>query len=299
MMNFKPAKISAFLRRQSQMEVLPLVTIMVLVLVLMMAHLTWAIAVPIKALVIAGLLFKRVRTDPRMWCVLTALLAVALYVDWHPRDNHQYLIIYLSLMLFCIFHISREHRDQVLATSGRLLIGAVMVFAVIWKAITPDYLSGDFFHHGLLTHPHLQNIAAVFTDVCADVLAENSQIVALFDLNYLTTTPEDSVAIEGSPQIGTMAFVMTWWTIAIEAIIALLFLWPRRFGGGHSVVFYGRHLALALFIATTYPPAPIIGFGWALVILGLADCADRPTVLRPLYVALFFFLLFAGFLTVF
>jgi hypothetical protein len=42
---------------------------------------------------------------------------------------------------------------------------------------------------------------------------------------------------------------------------------------------------LLLFAATTYALAPVRGFGWMLMLLGLAQCEDRDRHFRPLYLA--------------
>lgn len=277
------------------MPVVSLVAVMMLVLILLWANLTWIIIAPIQVLVVAGLLFEKIRTDPRFWCVMTALLAGAIYWDWYPLDNHQYLFVYLSLALFCVFHLPEKRRKKVLALSGRILLGAVMAAAVIWKAVTPDYLDGTFFHHALLTHPHLQNIAIALGGISPEIISTNEEQLHLLHFSYLTSAPVESVTLQGASRIAPLALFITWWTIGVEALLAVLFLWPRRLGGDHRFVFLARHITLILFITAIYPLAPVIGFGWALIILGFANCAEKPTIFRPIYIALMLFLLFAGY----
>ena len=79
-----------------------------------------------------------------------------------------------------------------------------------------------------------------------------------------------------------VADVLTWWTLAIEGAVALAFLGPGR-------SWLGRHRdhLLITFTATTYLAAPVLGFGWLLLVLGLAQCRSTVGHLRVLYVAAF------------
>jgi len=51
-------------------------------------------------------------------------------------------------------------------------------------------------------------------------------------------------------------------------------------------------LALALFCVTTYVIAPVVGFGWLLLVMGMAQCEPERMSVRTMYLALFFALIF-------
>ena len=278
---------------------LPLVTALMLVTILMWADLSTAVILPIYALATLGLVIPRWGADPRLWLLLTALLAISVAVNWHPLDNHQFLFVYIALLLFLVHHVEQEPRQiTVLAEGSRLLLGAVMTLAVVWKLLTPDYLDGRFFHFTILVHGALQTIPTAAGDLAAHGAAANQDHLQWLHHSYLSTDLATAIELEGTPTTAFLAQILTWWTIGIEALIALLFLWPSRFGGQKAPIFYGRHLALFLFLLTTYPLAPILGFGWALVILALGDCARRHTLLRPIYVTTAFVLLLAGYFSI-
>ena len=46
-----------------------------------------------------------------------------------------------------------------------------------------------------------------------------------------------------------------------------------------------RHGVVLLFCLTTYAFAPVAGFGWLLIVLGLVTCVPDDRWLRALYVA--------------
>ncbi len=79
---------------------------------------------------------------------------------------------------------------------------------------------------------------------------------------------------------------MTWWTLAIEGLIALLFLWP-----GERWISAIRTFSILVFAATTYLVAPVLGFGWIVIVLGFAQCPERHPKLRasfPIVLALLY-----------
>lgn len=285
------------LERLRELPVEALCAMLTFLLVLLWANITWVIAFPIYVVAVAGILFPKLRTGPRVWCVLTALMALSLAWDWHHQDNHQFVYVYICLALFLAFHFEGKQRSRVLADGCRLLVGAMMAFAAGWKLMTADYSTGAFFHHELLVHESLSDLAVIFGGLSPEVPVENAANIELLTAGYLTAEPVESVVLEGTGEVAVIAAVVTWWTVLIEALIAALFLWPRRLGGGHRYVFYARHVALIAFMLMTYVFAPVIGFGWALVVLGLGCCAVRPTWFRPAYLVIVVLLLALRFIT--
>jgi hypothetical protein len=73
----------------------------------------------------------------------------------------------------------------------------------------------------------------------------------------------------------------------VEGAVAITFLWP--FG---RMISQWRNAALLLFCATTYAVAPVEGFGWLLIAMGITQCdpAWRKTLF--LYLAVFLLILF-------
>ncbi len=65
-------------------------------------------------------------------------------------------------------------------------------------------------------------------------------------------------------------------------MVAALFLLARR-----RRTRQWAEIALLLFVATTYVLAPVIGFGWVLLLLGLAQTSFSTRVAHVLYPALF------------
>ena len=87
-----------------------------------------------------------------------------------------------------------------------------------------------------------------------------------------------------------VAWAATLGTAVLEAALALAFLWPARSPGAPL-----RHALLLLFCATTYAVAPVEGFGWLLVSMGVAQCGPDARGARLGYLLAFVaILVFAG-----
>lgn len=84
-----------------------------------------------------------------------------------------------------------------------------------------------------------------------------------------------------------LARFVTLWTIALEGLVAVTFLWPL--GRGLSAL---RDMCLIIFCATTYAVAPVEGFGWLLIAVGVAQCEPERGKTRLVYLAVFGLILF-------
>jgi len=83
-----------------------------------------------------------------------------------------------------------------------------------------------------------------------------------------------------------LAAASTWGMLGVEALVALAFLLPLR---GRAVTL--RHLLLLLFCVVTYAFAPVPGFGWLLLAIGLAACGPGQRHMRVAYVTAWFLVL--------
>ena len=82
------------------------------------------------------------------------------------------------------------------------------------------------------------------------------------------------------------AMASTWGALVIETLVAALMLSRARLPVSL------RHLALLSFCAVTYAFAPVAGFGWLLLVMGLAQVEARQVWLARLYQLTFLVVLF-------
>ena len=75
---------------------------------------------------------------------------------------------------------------------------------------------------------------------------------------------------------------MTWWTVLLEGAVAVAFLWLLERG-----VSRWRDALLLLFCVTTYAIAPVEGFGWLLISMGVAQGESKQRKMRWAYLTAF------------
>lgn len=220
---------------------------------------------------------------PLAWLALTGLATARVASGWPTNDNHAYLLVYWCLAA-ALASIATE-RDRVLAWNGRVLIGLTFAFATLWKLVlSPDLLSGGFFSVTLVDDPRFASIARL-----AAGLGEEQ----LLALREITRAHVDGVFVPWAgmakvpERLHAVARAMTLATLAIEAAVALTFLVPRPWTRGV------RDFLLLAFCATTYAAAPVAGFGWILLSMGIAQLDPDRHRIRGAYLATSVWILFA------
>ena len=241
----------------------------------------WALRPVILLLAAIGLVFPNQLRRPGLWAMLTVLTGLRVVLDWPLPDNHAYLLCYWCLAISLVL-VSRDPQ-ACLAINGRVLIGGVFAFATLWKLVlSSDYLDGGFFCVMLLTDPRFEGFTQLFGGLAVDDLEAFRAFLAqhvdgpLFDRQALPQLPGRFVQL---------AQLATWWTLVLESSIAVTFLRPWRHRLSPLVSL--RDIFLILFCLTTYAVAPVEGFGWLLVAMGLAQSEAETPWLRFGYLATF------------
>ena len=238
-----------------------------LVLILHGASDTW-LDVALKVLCGFLLLSAPHLRNPLLWGVLCAAIWWINATSWLWIDNHKFLMSYWTLA--CAVAVSGSKAEDVLAWNGRILIGLTFTFAVVWKLIGGQYLNGEFFYHTLLCDHRFEVISTTLGGVTPADL-EEARLLEAHIGNHPTETAQATALESGRLQL--VAMLMSYWTLLVESAIALSFLATKA-----PVLSRWRDWILLGFIVTTYPIAPVLGFGYTLVILGLAAC---PTTRKP------------------
>ena len=258
-------------------EVLPLLTI---VLLLIHAPEVWYLRTPLVLVCIAGIAFRRWLHQPSFWYVIATLLGTTIYLNWESADNHKYVITYWALTLCAAFSLPTPQQGASLALSARWLLGLCMLLATLWKVVNPQYDDGGFFEYELIADERFAHFNALVTGVPLENLQQNCELRQLLHEGHLRGAPRELVQLTTSPAVKTCAWFLTWWTVIVEGALAVLFLLPdsRRLA-------VGRNSLLLIFAATTYAVANVQGFGWMLMLLGIAQCEDRDRDFRLGYLA--------------
>ena len=225
-------------------------------------------------LAMAGLLAPPLCEWTPFWLTLAALAALRVVYDWPLSDNHAYLLACWCLALAIAFAGAARRRD--LAHTARLLIGCVFALAVVQKTwISPDYLDGTFFRWVLADDVRFEDLGRLLGRDDAALESTRAVLRALPG-----ALPPAGASFVETPALRLSAQVLTGLTLAVEALVALVFLAPPRFVSGAV-----RDASLLAFCAGTYAILPVAGFGWLLVALGVAQSSSAR--MRWLYLATF------------
>ncbi len=238
----------------------------------------WFVGAFVLLLALVGLLGAGLRA-PATWLALAALIATRLVVDWPLPDNHVYLLTYWCLGIGIGLRLTEPSRA--IAQTGRQLLALAFVFAVLWKAVlSPDYRDGRFFAVTLLTDERFVDSVQLLAGLSEAQLDESRE--------YLKPLPEGAELLHppqlhATPRFQRLVQATTWGGLALESVVAILWLAPIR---GRALLL-ARHGAILLFCLATYAVAPVAGFGWLLLVMGLANSAVEQRALRAAYVATF------------
>ncbi|MBD5778788.1 hypothetical protein IEN85_04745 [Pelagicoccus sp. NFK12] len=231
--------------------------------------------IPIKLLVIVGFLWKACLRDWLYWVFTSIFVFYANYLNWDIIDNHDYLIMYWVFSIACLAWIGEFNFEW----NARALIGLAMSLAALNKLLSPQYMSGDMFSYHLLLDPRFHDLATFVTGLELSDLSRNFERWMAF---RESSSLSRELPLNGVEEVRALASFMTWWGLVIDVLVGACFLIPAC-----RVVTKIGNIALLIFIFTTYPIANVVGFGWILAVLGVAQCEPSQEKMRFAYLLSF------------
>ncbi len=257
---------------------LALVPRLTLLYLLLNPGLRWPHRVPLLILAGVGLLSPGLSRSAGLWLVLGLATGWRVVASWPLSDNHDYLTSLWCFALATAF-VAPDVR-RALARSARLLLGLTFAFATLWKLVlSPDFVDGNFFRVTLLRDSRFANLAIVAGDMSDERFDANDTAL---EAHAKGVAWSESGFVE-PPALRRLAWLLTLYTLVIDAGLALTFLWPGARGPARW-----RDPTLLVFAVTTFAVASVAGFGWLLMTLGLAQCDAAKRGTRGLYLATFF-----------
>ncbi len=243
-----------------------------LLLIVLYGPMFWEMRVPAVMCAAVGLAWPRCVRSSAFWAVFAAIVGLGIVPRAYVVDNHKMLLVYWALALCCA-----GARADLLARNARVLIGLCFALATFWKATTASFTSGDFLAWELLSDGRFRNFAHLAVGLSTAELQGNAAALRDMEAGGM------NVALSVSDRLRFVAVGMTVWTLFIEGLIGVSFLLGER------VRWLGkaRNWALIVFVATTYPIATVIGFGWLLALMGLAQCRSDERAAACAYFVLF------------
>jgi len=254
-----------------------------LILLMLYGYTTLSLDVLLKILCGLMLLSPSLITNQTLWIVICGLVWWVNSQNWLWIDNHQILISYWCLV--CALGVMSKNPDRVFAWNGQIMIGLTFLFATVWKIIAGEYGNGAFLHYTFLVEERVEEVATFISGLPPYALPRNQLLE-----NIYQQFPKilEGVTLSSTPRLELFTWLASYWTILIEASVAISFL-----GGLIFAFFRFRDWLLIIFILTTYFLLPVLGFAYILIIMGLAQCSVEHKLTRIVYIIIFALLQFA------
>jgi hypothetical protein len=227
---------------------------------------------------------SRISRSPVFWAFAAVLYLASFARSWFVAPHYIYLVA-CWLFAIALALLSRDP-SGVLAFNGRVLLGLVFLLAVAAKAASSDYMSGKFFHYSLLFDYRFELLSNVVCGAEVDTLrAQRSHLHEVFG-SVVEPKPMPFQDLSCSRWLVPL---LKWWTLAIEALLAVVLLLPGR------SLWAIRLALLSIFFVATYALVPIVGFAGVLFVLALAQVPSDNRKLVPVLLAAFLaFLLYSA-----
>ncbi|MDX2270244.1 MAG: hypothetical protein NW208_19235 [Bryobacter sp.] len=237
-------------------EPLDLVQTLTLVLLMFQAPLDWYGRIPMVMLGVAGLAMPALRRQGGFWFLLAAIWLGWTVRNWATADNHKWLSGYwcLAMGTACFYG---DRALVVLQRNARYMIAFAFLFATLAKVVSPTYVTNAFFEYTTLADNRFHGYGHTMKLMSPQQTAQNEKAI------LAVAGPAPSAAsrtLEASPWLRPASLVLTWWTVFIELLIGVVFLFPLN---------RWRDPSLLLFLVTTYTITTVVGFGWLLALMAM------------------------------
>lgn len=243
---------------------------MMLLLLLFYMNDTDVLAIFMPVLLVPGIVFEKLSENKYYWLLLTVISSVCYLVldlvGYVP--NHKHIFAYAILAVTVVLFIYKG--DEVINPfkfQGRMIIGLCFLFATIGKFLAPEFLDGTFFNFTNTTDPRFFGTTSIVGGIDHQLLVDNElNLRSLINSN----NTNGSFTLNSNDNVSIMGYILSYWTIFIEGMIAISFCLPSRF-----LLSKYRNWFLVAFILTTYPIATVGGFAIILTTLGFVQSLDE------------------------
>jgi len=251
-------------------------------LTLLFAHVGNAFTRPFILFIAAiSILLPHGYRQPYIWLALCFFTSFRVFYEWPMADNHAYLLALWCLVLS--ISCFSQSTSRILANNARILIGLIFLLASVQKISAPDYLDGTFFRYLFLADNRFEDFVVLFGNVSYEQLDHAKELLNHYQFSSFST---EKNIVPDSSELKFLVSFSTWWNLLDQIAVACCFLAPAN-----SFLYKKRDFSLLIFCITTYAVAPVPGFGWLLVSMGLAQCVNN-NMIRVAYMCSFFIILF-------
>jgi hypothetical protein len=221
------------------------------------------IAAPVYTVIMCiALVATQLLTSPALWLGVCGLHFLRIVFNYRDADNHLYLEGYWCLAIAAAFFAGSPEGEAVLAKSANGLIALCFLLSVYAKIRSPSFLNGSFFTYTLIFDKRFVPVlyrSGISPDT---MLAHHYARLRMIS----GKAAEEKVPVPAP--LRRLAIGLTYWTIAIEAAVGVLFCFPVDGLMGF------RFLGLVIFAITTYLLVPVPTFGMTLLLMFATTTQD-------------------------
>ena len=257
----------------AQLDVIDLVALATGLVMIRNSHGGFYLVLALAAIA-AMVCWVEVRRSPWFWLSLAALWIPRLTLRWYENEDHIFFGVYWFAAIGLAMWGCQQR--EVLARSARVLIGLSFGFAFAWKIMVPQFYDASLFHYKLLYDYRFRQLVTEPLGQLPQV-ATDKNIQSIRDLHASVSQPT-VVPIEVPARVTLLAGAMTTWTIAIEGILAALFLLPAT-----RLTNAWRDISLIFFMISTYIVVPVLGFATIFTAMGFAQDQSKNGRIRLAY----------------
>ncbi len=209
---------------------------------------------------------------PLFWGSVILLLIPHLFVNYFSAANHFFITIYI-LIILCISSIFKNDQEHILRLNAKYILAVLMIFAVIQKLISEEFMSGQTIGYMGYTG-QLFKLPTWFFPEIKDAVGFNHQQInkEILDL------PVTFSLKQPFPYFKEFSLLFTYITIFAEIIFAALLFVKSEFL---------KNSFFALFVFALILTRQETGFILLVSILLMMQLKDKSALFKTIYFGLF------------
>ena len=277
---FVLSRVRALIEFVKRFELVQVVSVMILFLAVVFTFEYWLFEITVRICLLVFLLRPNAIRRPAFWLALSLSATVVIVLDWYAADNHKYLLLYWLWVLFlCHLFADPEKQRRTILFNARFFLCFIFLAAAVQKLSSPTYRSGEMFEYFLYVDPRFTAFGKLI-GIDPSVPDAVQKSLAFFRSPF-SQVINNELLLPGCDRARVAALVLTWWDVSLQLLIGSLLIFRR------PVMDKFAHILLIGFIFTTYLPAPVLGFGWILGIMGFTLAKDKFPRIAVVYMICF------------
>ncbi|MEL6217073.1 MAG: hypothetical protein AAFR79_01205 [Pseudomonadota bacterium] len=232
-----------------------------------------------------ALLADNPRVGVTLWGIGTALLVWTLIRGYEGYANHGFILIYFAVLITITWNVTdKEEYWRYTSNFCFFMLALLMGVALLHKLASSYYMSGDLLGHFLIQGNIYGNLSTSFVPEFSEFSRQAADLRAELREDYALSQGAAVAFTVASPTMYILAMVMTYTSLAMQALVELAILMRQRIG-------IYLHYIIFVFVLMVYSLRHENVFLSLNCIMGYALTDERSARMRVPYVILIGWLL--------